>query len=186
MATLGTEQMTNYVVLVDEHDNELGYEEKMSAHEKAKLHRAFSIFLYKRQGSQLLTLLQQRESSKYHCGDLWTNTCCSHPKPNESLLAAGQRRLDEELGIQGIELMAVGAFIYRADFNNGLCEHEYDHVLVGQVKDDLTMALNPNEVQATQWMSFDQLFGRLAEAPTEFTPWLAQAARLASNHLNGI
>ena len=119
----------NHVVLVDEDDNAIGTMEKMQAHQENRLHRAFSIMLLNADNPNLC-LLQQRQSQKYHCPNLWSNTCCSHPFPGESILQAGARRLQEELGLS-TELKSIDTFVYQADFDNGLHEHEYDHVLLG-------------------------------------------------------
>ena len=115
------------VILVDEHDREIGSGEKLQIHQEGKLHRAFSVLVFN--WKQEL-LLQKRKETKYHSGGLWTNTCCSHPRPGELTLEAAQRRLHEEMGLT-CPLREVGNFIYRAEFENGLIEHEYDHVLAG-------------------------------------------------------
>src|ERR1700743_3243063 len=115
------------VVLVDESDKEIGVMEKMEAHEKALLHRAFSVFIFDASGRMLL---QRRALAKYHSGGLWTNACCSHPRPGETVQAAAERRLVEELGFS-TPLCKAFEFIYRADFANGLTEYEFDHVFAG-------------------------------------------------------
>ena len=113
--------MSNQVILVDENDNEIGIEEKISAHKKKLLHRAFSIFLFNKSSE---ILLQKRAPKKYHSGNLWTNTCCSHPIPNISLKQSAKKRLLEEMGID-TELIKVFSFIYETEFTNGLFEYEY-------------------------------------------------------------
>jgi isopentenyl-diphosphate delta-isomerase len=124
--------MKEYVILVDPTDQPVGRMEKMEAHEKGILHRAFSVFLFNEKGE---TLLQQRASTKYHSPLLWTNTCCSHQRDGESNAQAASRRLREELGIELApdRLNDVFSFVYRAEFDNGLTEHELDHVLVGSL-----------------------------------------------------
>ncbi|PIQ42743.1 MAG: isopentenyl-diphosphate delta-isomerase [Gammaproteobacteria bacterium CG11_big_fil_rev_8_21_14_0_20_46_22] len=158
-----------YLILVDEQDREVGTSEKQAAHEKALLHRAFSVFIMK--GDEVL--LQQRQSSKYHCGGLWTNTCCGHPRPNEETKAAAERRLHEELGFAQ-PLKDVGSFTYRAEFDNGLTEYEFDHVFFAEY-DDQTISPNPDEVSAIEWLSVEKLKQRLKKAPEQFTPWLGLA-----------
>jgi isopentenyl-diphosphate Delta-isomerase len=114
------------VILVDENDNQIGLMPKMEAHEKALLHRAFSVFTFNDKGE---LLLQQRAADKYHSPLLWTNTCCSHQRDGETSLQAGRRRLQEEMGFT-CELEEVFSFIYKAPFDNGLTEHELDHVIM--------------------------------------------------------
>ena len=136
--------MRDKVILVNEADEPLGEMEKLKAHEQNKLHRAFSVFVFsKNKNNKWQLLLQKRALNKYHCGGLWTNTCCSHPQPGESVLDAGLSRLKEELGIDDIQLKDAGSFIYQADFPNGLSEHELDHVLVGVCDEDIKFDLNP-------------------------------------------
>lgn len=158
-----------YLILVDEQDHEIGTLEKHAAHEQALLHRAFSVFILK--GDEIL--LQQREASKYHCGGLWTNTCCGHPRPNEETKAAAERRLYEELGFTQ-PLTGVGSFTYRAEFDNGLTEYEFDHVFFAEY-DAQAIKPNPDEVSATEWLSIDELKQRLKKTPEQFTPWLGLA-----------
>lgn len=153
------------VVLVDASDRELGVMEKMDAHVQGILHRAFSVFIYNNKGEMLL---QQRADAKYHSAGLWTNACCSHPLPGEDLVTAANRRLKEELGIQA-DLTSVFSFIYRADLENGLIEHEFDHVLVGVCNDD--PVLNPDEVKACRWLSDESICKLLEETPENFTAW---------------
>ena len=120
--------MQEQVILVDQQDREIGVAEKLEAHRKGKLHRAFSVFLFNAKDEMLL---QQRAAEKYHSGGLWTNTCCSHPRPGEPTEAAARRRLREEMGIS-CNLNKAFDFIYRAEFDNGLIEHELDHVFIGR------------------------------------------------------
>lgn len=153
------------VVLVNERDEETGTAEKLHAHEQGLLHRAISVFIYSSEGK---LLLQQRANGKYHSAGLWTNTCCSHPRPGETPLAAAGRRLREEMGIS-TELKHVGELLYRAEFGNGLIEHEYDHLFTG-VSDDIPTP-DPNEVQSYKWVFPEELQSWMHEAPEEFTYW---------------
>lgn len=138
---------------------------KMEAHEKAVLHRAFSVFVLNDKGE---TLLQQRASHKYHSPLLWTNTCCSHQRLGESNLEAGKRRLQEEMGFQ-TELEELFSFIYKAPFDNGLTEHELDHVMLGYF--DGEPDINPEEVNAWKWMSLQDIRADLKENPDRYTAW---------------
>lgn len=153
------------VVLVNERDEELGLMEKMEAHEKALLHRAFSVFVFNRQGE---LLLQQRALDKYHSGGLWTNTCCSHPRPNELVADAASRRLQEEMGFE-TPLEKVFDFIYQASFDNGLTEHEFDHVFVGYYDGDIHV--NPDEVNDYTFRSMESIQESLLKHDGLFTAW---------------
>jgi isopentenyl-diphosphate delta-isomerase len=155
----------DFVVLVDSQDNEVGIMEKLEAHEKGLLHRAFSIFLFNSKGEMLL---QQRALSKYHSPGLWTNACCSHPAPNETTLEAGKRRLQEELGLSTV-LVEAFKFEYRAKFDNSLTEHELDHVLVGYT-DDFPQ-LNLDEAQDYRWVRWADLLSEMVLYPEKFTVW---------------
>jgi isopentenyl-diphosphate delta-isomerase len=168
-----TSHATEMVVLVDEHDNEIGSAEKLDAHEQGLLHRAFSVFIFRQRQDQIELLLQQRQQDKYHCGGLWTNTCCSHPRSGESIVAAAERRLHEEMGITA-KLHTIGCFTYRAEFSNGLVEHEFDHTLVGKYDVD-RIPFNPHEVQDYQWVTIDELQLRMQSHAHMFTPWLTGA-----------
>ncbi len=167
------------VILVDLDDRQTGTMEKMKAHEKGLLHRAFSVFLF--QGSSVL--LQKRAKEKYHCGGLWTNTCCSHPGPGEDVKAAALRRLREELDISmpGGEdaLTEAGSFVYHQKFENGLTEFEYDHVLVGGY--DGNWVENPEEVEQVRWMDLAELKTDLREHPEKYTPWFITALPMAAD-----
>lgn len=153
------------VVLVNERDEELGVMEKMEAHEKALLHRAFSVFIFNDKGE---LLLQQRALDKYHSGGLWTNTCCSHPRPNEAVADAAIRRLKEEMGFE-TPLKKVFDFMYQASFENGLTEHEFDHVFIGYYND--TIQPNPIEVNDFAYQSMAQIEQSLAAKEGKFTAW---------------
>jgi isopentenyl-diphosphate delta-isomerase type 1 len=159
------------VVLVDENDTEVGVSEKLAAHlDGGRLHRAFSVFLFDGRGR---VLLQRRAAGKYHFGGLWTNACCSHPRPGEEIIAAGRRRLREELGIEaGLERVA--SFVYRAsDEASGLTEHEFDHVLVGRF--DGEPEPDPAEVDSWRWVDPQALQAELRANPERFTPWFPLA-----------
>src|SRR3990167_6682430 len=171
---------TEQVILVDENDNPTGVADKISAHRNALCHRAFSIFIF-REKPTLEILLQQRASHKYHSPGLWTNTCCSHPSPGEDTLAAGQRRLQEEMGIETM-LKWAGKFHYIAHFDNGLIENEVDHVLIGSLVDPV-FQVNPLEVQDYHWVNLSTLKEELTSLPEKFTPWLKQALVIAERSL---
>jgi isopentenyl-diphosphate delta-isomerase len=161
---------TEWVVLVDEQDVEIGKMEKMEAHEKGVLHRAFSIFVFNEAGE---LLLQRRAAEKYHSALLWTNTCCSHPRPGETIEEAGLRRLKEELGFS-LPLEKVLHFVYKAPFSNGLTEHEFDHVLVGYYGREggsPEIRPNPEEVSEWKWVHPERLVKDLAQHPEWYTAW---------------
>ena len=153
------------VILVDENDNMLGTMEKMAAHRLGKLHRAFSVFIFNHQGQ---LLLQQRAYDKYHSAGKWSNTCCSHPRLGEQNFDAANRRLKEEMGLD-CELFYGFNFIYRTDFSNDLCEHEFDHVFFGTT--DALPTPEPFEVAAFAYLSPEELRARLRQSPDEFTEW---------------
>lgn len=153
------------VVLVNEQDEELGLMPKMEAHEKGVLHRAFSIFLF---NDQQELLLQRRASTKYHSPGLWTNTCCSHPRENESVLEAAHRRLFEEMGISA-ELEQKFSFIYHAKLDKNLIEHELDHVVMGSFNGEPT--INLSEVEAWKYISIEMLNTDVKANPNNYTEW---------------
>lgn len=157
-----TEEM---VILVNENDEQIGLMPKMEAHEKAVLHRAFSVFIF---NDKYELMLQQRALDKYHSPGLWTNTCCSHQRDGESSIEAGKRRLFEEMGFT-TTLKEKIAFIYKAPFDNGLTEHEYDHVLVGNYND--VPVLNKEEVAAWKWMPLDEVKADILNSPANYTAW---------------
>jgi len=154
-----------FVVLVDEQDNAIGTMEKQQAHVEGVLHRAFSIFIF---NSEKELLLQKRASSKYHCGGLWTNTCCSHPRENESVVDAANRRLQEEMGMQS-SLKPIFTFVYKAEFANGLTEHEFDHVYFGESNE--MPSINNEEVEDFRFIGMKELQLEIKESPNNFTPW---------------
>ena len=154
------------VVLVDENDNEIGTEEKLKAHQDGgKLHRAFSIFVFNSKGE---LMLQKRARSKYHFGGLWTNTCCSHPRPGEPLMETARRKLRQEMGFE-TDLEELFTFAYRATSENGLTEHELDHVLTGRFDGDPRP--NPEEAEGWKWASLDDLAEDIKANPDRYTPW---------------
>lgn len=157
--------MEEHVVLVDERDTEIGTMEKQRAHAEGRLHRALSVFVLNARGEMLL---QRRAASKYHSGGLWTNACCSHPRPGEPVEAAARRRLREEMGID-CPLEPAFRFTYRADVGGGLVEHEYDHVFLARHDGD--PAPDPDEVDAWRWVSVARLADEVADEPERFTPW---------------
>ncbi|PWL24075.1 MAG: isopentenyl-diphosphate delta-isomerase [Fluviicola sp. XM-24bin1] len=154
-----------YVILVDENDQEIGQMEKMEAHEKALLHRAFSIFLFNDKNE---LLLQQRAHSKYHSGGLWTNTCCSHPRAGETVLEAANRRLMEEMGIEA-EMQPEFSFIYRAELDNDLTEYELDHVVLGTFNGE--PVINLEEVAAWKYVSMKEIEADMKANPENYTAW---------------
>ncbi len=153
------------VILVNEKDEQIGLMPKMEAHEKAVLHRAFSVFIF---NSNNQLMLQQRAASKYHSPLLWANTCCSHQRNGESNLEAGKRRLQEEMGFV-CELEEKTSFIYKAPFDNGLTEHELDHIMVGFYNDN--PIINREEVEAYKWMDVEDIKNDIANHPEIYTAW---------------
>jgi len=154
-----------YVILVDENDQEIGSMEKQEAHEKGLLHRAFSVFVFN-ENKELL--LQQRALTKYHSAGLWTNTCCSHPRIGETIEQAAHRRLMEEMGFD-CELNSKSSFIYKVAFENGLTEHEFDHILVGTFNGEI--CINPTEVKNIKWISLEELEIDLIKNNQNYTAW---------------
>tara|TARA_R110002073_G_scaffold8207_3_gene45768 strand:- start:50424 stop:50942 length:519 start_codon:yes stop_codon:yes gene_type:complete len=157
--------MEEKVILVDEQDNQLGLMPKMEAHEKALLHRAFSVFVFNNAGE---LMLQQRAADKYHSPLLWTNTCCSHQRDGETSLEAGKRRLQEEMGFF-CDLEEVFWFVYKAPFDNGLTEHELDHVMVGKFNDEPD--INKEEVESYKWMTLEAVKSDMEIRPEIYTEW---------------
>lgn len=157
------------VILVDEQDRVQGTAGKMEAHEQALLHRAFSVFVFNRKGEMLL---QQRALHKYHSGGLWTNTCCSHPRPGEDTRLAAERRLQEEMGFV-LPLQKVFDFIYKADFDNGLTEYEFDHVFVAEYEGPVN--INPEEVMEFEYRPVDAIARDLQSNPERYTTWFRLA-----------
>ena len=169
--------MEEQVILVNKKDEPIGLMGKMEAHEKGLLHRAFSVFVF---NSKQEVLLQQRAACKYHSPNLWTNTCCSHPRAGETNQQAGERRLQEEMGLQ-VPLQEVFSFIYKAPFDNGLTEHEYDHVLVGY--SDAQPQINPEEVASWKWLSLEAIKEDILQAPERYTAWFKIIFKEFYHHL---
>lgn len=153
------------VILVNENDEKIGLMPKMEAHEKGVLHRAFSVFIFNDKNE---LMLQQRAVDKYHTPGLWANTCCSHQRDGETSIEAGKRRLMEEMGFT-TELEEKTTFIYKAPFDNGLTEHELDHVMVGHYNGK--PILNPEEVADYKWMNLEAIQEDIKENPDKYTPW---------------
>jgi isopentenyl-diphosphate delta-isomerase len=157
------------VILVDKNDQPLGTSEKMEAHQKGLLHRAFSVFIFNDKGEMLL---QQRAANKYHSPQLWTNACCSHPAPGEEVQQAAARRLQEEMGFV-TPVKKIFDFVYRAEFDNGLIENEFDHVLVGIYNG--TVAPNSEEVMDHSFKGLDDINESLLVHPDRYTAWFRLA-----------
>ena len=165
------------VILVNSNDEPIGLMPKMEAHEKALLHRAFSVFVIN--GNNEL-MLQQRAHQKYHSPGLWTNTCCSHQRDGEENIEAGLRRLQEEMGFE-TPLEYLFNFIYKAPFDNGLTEHELDHVMLGRYEGE--PSINPEEVASWKWMDIDLIHADLINNPADYTVWFAIIFDRFYNHL---
>ena len=153
------------VILVNEADEQIGVMEKMEAHEKGVLHRAFSVFIFNDKGEMLL---QQRALNKYHSGGLWTNACCSHPRPGVDTLKAAKRRLFEEMGIE-TDLTFKNSFTYKTNFENGLTEHEFDHIFTGIYNEE--PKTNSDEVNSYCWKSPESVKKSIKQMPDIYTSW---------------
>lgn len=174
--------MKEYITLVDENDNEIGFEEKLRVHELGKLHRAFSIFVF---NERYELLIQKRAKTKYHSGGLWTNTCCSHPRYEEGLEEAIHRRLLEEMGFD-CALKKAFDFIYRAEFENGLIEHEYDHVFIGNYSNGGKIWINLAEAEDYKWVGFCDLEKDTKENPETYSYWFKVAFPKVIDSINGL
>lgn len=169
--------MTEQIILVDQQDQEIGQAEKIDAHKRGLLHRAFSVFVFRKNSvGESEVLLQKRQLDKYHSGGLWSNTCCGHPRFGEKIIAAGERRLQEEMGVK-IKLRESAVFHYMVKLNNGLIENEMDHVLIGDYQNE-KIKVNPSEVADYCWMRLSELRANLINCGDDYTPWLAQAFSL--------
>lgn len=153
------------VILVNKQDQAIGTMEKLEAHRQGMLHRAFSILIF---NSNAKLLIHRRALGKYHSAGLWSNTCCSHPLPSETIIEAGVRRLREEMGME-TSLAPLFSFIYRAELENNLIEHELDHILIGF--SDQEPKANPDEVCDYKWVSLHELEGQMEQNPQDFTAW---------------
>ncbi len=168
---------TEKVILVDENDLATGEMEKMEAHQKAVLHRAFSVFIFNNNHE---LMLQQRALSKYHSPGLWTNTCCSHPRPTENTDAAAHRRLMEEMGFD-CEIHKIFDFIYKAKLDQGLTEHEFDHVFAGTF--NANPKINHAEVESWKWMHLDDIAADMELDPEKYTVWFKIAFERVRGYL---
>lgn len=166
------------VILVNENDEQIGLMPKLEAHEKALLHRAFSVFIFNEKNE---LMLQQRALNKYHSPGLWTNTCCSHQREGESNIEAGKRRLNEEMGFV-TDLKETISFIYKAPFDNGLTEHEFDHVMVGYYNDE--PKINFDEVASWKWMPLEDVKTDIGAHPELYTEWFKIIFNKFYQHLN--
>ncbi len=163
------------VILVDEQDKMIGIGEKLNVHLKGQLHRAFSVFIFDASGR---LLIQKRAATKYHSGGLWSNTCCGHPRPGEEIRDAALRRLQEEMGIDCPIEKSV-TFVYTVMVDNGLIEHEYDHVFIGTF--DGIPSPDANEVQDWQWVEWDSLKEDMLQNQRKYTRWLSIAIKKFAN-----
>lgn len=161
--------MADNILLVDIFDNEVGYAEKIEAHEKKLLHRAFSVFIYN--GDKML--VQRRNPNKYHSGGLIANSCCSHQREGENLHESVERRLEEELGVK-TDVSELFSFIYYKKFENGLAEYEFDHVFVGEYNGEVNA--DPDEIDEVFWIPMDELACDLADNPEKYAAWFITAA----------
>ncbi|MGB1369972.1 MAG: isopentenyl-diphosphate Delta-isomerase [Flavobacteriaceae bacterium] len=166
------------VILVNENDEQIGLMPKMEAHEKAVLHRAFSVFIF---NSNNELMLQQRAAHKYHSPLLWTNTCCSHQRDGETNIEAGTRRLQEEMGFT-TSLKETTSFIYKAPFDNGLTEHELDHIMIGYYEQ--APVINPDEVEDWKWMPLEDVRTDIAAQPKLYTAWFKIIFEKFYEHIN--
>lgn len=157
------------LILVDGLDREVGTATKVEAHVEGLLHRAFSVVLVREGEGGPELLIAKRSMRKYHSGGLWANSVCSHPRAGEELIDAAYRRVREELGCDAVDLREIGAFAYRAEFDNGLCEFEYDHVLVGRCEGEIVP--DPAEASEVLWTGFDKLSDALVDRPKAFAAW---------------
>lgn len=165
------------VILVNENDEKVGLMEKIQAHKEGRLHRAFSVIIFNKEGDMLI---HQRAKDKYHCGGLWTNACCSHPRDGEATDAASHRRLKEEMGFD-TSIKHIDSFIYKASFENGLIEHEYDHIFAGFYDGEIQP--NENEVAHWKYINLVQLKQDIEQHPTLYTPWFKE---IIQHHLKTI
>ena len=169
------------LILVDGLDRQTGTATKWEAHVEGLLHRAFSVVLMREGEGGPELLLAKRSLQKYHSGGLWANSCCSHPRAGEEVIDAAYRRVREELGCEAVDLREINAFVYRAEFDNGFAEHEFDHVVVGRCEG----AIDPDPAEASEvrWIGFDALACELAEQPKHFAAWAPIVLTLTMAHL---
>lgn len=172
--------MEELVILVDQNDTQVGVMEKMQAHVEAVLHRAFSVFIFNSKGE---LMLQQRAFSKYHSPGLWSNTCCSHPRPGEKTDDAAHRRLKEEMGFD-CDFTEAFSFVYKAPFTNELTEHEYDHVFIG-ISDELPV-INTDEAAAYRMVTIDNIRKEMNQDPEKFSVWFRIAFDRVEDYFKAI
>lgn len=193
LADMLSQQTEDQLILVDLLDRPTGSMGKLACHQQGRLHRAFSLFLYRGRGGTTELLIQRRAEGKYHSGGLLANSVCSHPRVRESLAQAVPRRLTQELGVptdvaQGLDYREVGSFVYRTKFTNGLTEFEYDHVFTAEFDgtvEDGTLAPNPDEVAAIAWVEAGELLQDLQAHPSRYASWFLTAAPLAMRQILG-
>lgn len=173
-------ELEEKVILVNENDEPIGTLEKIEAHKNGDLHRAVSVFIFNKKGE---ILLQKRAAAKYHGAGLWTNTCCTHPRPGESSLECAHRRLKEEMGFD-TELEERFSFIYKAEVENGLIENEYDHVFLGIYEGEISM--NPNEVEDCTFTALDTVSIEADQHPERFSIWFRIIIEKYKEHLSGM
>lgn len=174
--------MEDELILVDALDRPMGSAEKLKAHEEGSLHRAFSVVLVDEDNR---VLLSRRAEGKYHSAGLWANACCSHPRVGEEILDAAERRIREELGCEVApgSLRKIGTYVYRAVFDNGLTEYEFDHVLLGRIAKDSALAPDPAEVSETRWTSPKSLATELVARSGVFAAWAPGVLAMALREL---
>jgi isopentenyl-diphosphate delta-isomerase len=177
MTTSRASTADDEVVLVDRRDKVVGVGPKFEVHRRGQLHRAVSVVLFDDQGR---LLLQRRAAAKYHSAGLWSNTCCGHPRPGESVGDAARRRLMDEMGIEGCGLTRVTEFLYFAELDGGLVEYELDHVLIGRWNGPTNP--DPGEVAETRWIDRDLLFEELVQDPDRYTAWIGRVVGHACRH----
>jgi isopentenyl-diphosphate Delta-isomerase len=165
------------IILVNEKDEATGAASKMEVHERGLLHRAFSVFIFNPKGEMLL---QQRAMNKYHSAGLWTNACCSHPAPGESILLSAEKRLFAEMGFT-TPLTEAFSFTYRIEFENGLVENEFDHVFIGTYLGDINP--DPAEVSDYCYMSMDDIRNGIEVFPKKYTSWFKIAFPMLEDYL---
>lgn len=171
------------VVVVDKFGKPIGTEEKLEAHRLGLKHLAFSVLLYRVNAGRFEFLLQKRALNKYHSGGLWSNTCCSHPRPDEDIVSASKRRLVEELGITApLELTDIGTISYCAKFSNGLTENELDHVVIAE-SNEIEFDLNPDEADQCEWWLQTDIEQTMKTDPQGFSAWFRLVLEKATHHL---
>lgn len=171
----GDTARNDMLILVDEHDQQVGTATKEQTHTDGLLHRAFSVTLLRNGDDGPELLLVRRAACKYHSGGLWTNSCCSHPRNGENLANAVVRRVNEELGVSIDDPVEIGSFLYRAEFENGLVEHEFDHVFVARCEE--TPSPDPAEADEVRWVHAGELAAELQTQPEQFTAWAPEVFR---------